>query len=207
MMGMALRVVRSDGVLALYNGLSASLCRQVPQGPPPPRVHPPSGAPVGPDPRAYSWCPPGHPSYPLGAHQDHRSNFLLLFKAAWEEGSPRHGAGDPGWAQGMAVCGMLPSTFTGSVSPALTAGLRRHLQMGKLRPGEGKGRERRGCWALDSASPRCANWLSHLLATWPWEGFLMSLWFPSDDRVPGCVGWGEPQGAGRAQHRPSTCTL
>lgn len=33
MMGMALRVVRSDGVLALYNGLSASLCRQVPRGP------------------------------------------------------------------------------------------------------------------------------------------------------------------------------
>lgn len=29
MMGMALRVVRTDGVLALYNGLSASLCRQV----------------------------------------------------------------------------------------------------------------------------------------------------------------------------------
>ena len=30
MTGMALQVVRSDGVLALYNGLSASLCRQVP---------------------------------------------------------------------------------------------------------------------------------------------------------------------------------
>lgn len=29
MMGMALRVVRTDGFLALYNGLSASLCRQV----------------------------------------------------------------------------------------------------------------------------------------------------------------------------------
>nr|XP_010595186.1 mitochondrial dicarboxylate carrier [Loxodonta africana] len=29
MTGMALQVVRSDGVLALYNGLSASLCRQV----------------------------------------------------------------------------------------------------------------------------------------------------------------------------------
>ncbi|XP_044777554.1 mitochondrial dicarboxylate carrier isoform X1 [Neomonachus schauinslandi] len=29
MTGMALRVVRSDGVLALYNGLSASLCRQM----------------------------------------------------------------------------------------------------------------------------------------------------------------------------------
>ncbi|XP_015735311.1 mitochondrial dicarboxylate carrier isoform X1 [Coturnix japonica] len=29
MMGMALRVVRTDGVLALYNGLSASLCRQM----------------------------------------------------------------------------------------------------------------------------------------------------------------------------------
>lgn len=36
MTGMALRVVRSDGVLALYNGLSASLCRQVPPGLPPP---------------------------------------------------------------------------------------------------------------------------------------------------------------------------
>lgn len=29
MTGLALRVVRSDGLLALYNGLSASLCRQV----------------------------------------------------------------------------------------------------------------------------------------------------------------------------------
>lgn len=29
MMGMAVHVVKSDGVLALYNGLSASLCRQV----------------------------------------------------------------------------------------------------------------------------------------------------------------------------------
>lgn len=29
MTGMAMQVVRSDGVLALYNGLSASLCRQV----------------------------------------------------------------------------------------------------------------------------------------------------------------------------------
>lgn len=35
MTGMALRVVRSDGVLALYNGLSASLCRQVPRAAPP----------------------------------------------------------------------------------------------------------------------------------------------------------------------------
>ena len=35
MTGMALQVVRSDGILALYNGLSASLCRQVPRGPPP----------------------------------------------------------------------------------------------------------------------------------------------------------------------------
>lgn len=34
MTGMALQVVRSDGVLALYNGLSASLCRQVPLGGP-----------------------------------------------------------------------------------------------------------------------------------------------------------------------------
>lgn len=32
MTGMALQVVRSDGILALYNGLSASLCRQVPLG-------------------------------------------------------------------------------------------------------------------------------------------------------------------------------
>nr|XP_036860253.1 mitochondrial dicarboxylate carrier-like [Manis javanica] len=29
MTGMALQVVRSDGILALYNGLSASLCRQM----------------------------------------------------------------------------------------------------------------------------------------------------------------------------------
>lgn len=29
MTGMVIQVVRSDGVLALYNGLSASLCRQV----------------------------------------------------------------------------------------------------------------------------------------------------------------------------------
>lgn len=29
MTGMALQVIRTDGVLALYNGLSASLCRQV----------------------------------------------------------------------------------------------------------------------------------------------------------------------------------
>lgn len=29
MMGMALHVIRTDGFLALYNGLSASLCRQV----------------------------------------------------------------------------------------------------------------------------------------------------------------------------------
>lgn len=29
MTGMALQVVRTDGILALYNGLSASLCRQV----------------------------------------------------------------------------------------------------------------------------------------------------------------------------------
>lgn len=35
MTGMALQVVRSDGVLALYNGLSASLCRQVPRAAPP----------------------------------------------------------------------------------------------------------------------------------------------------------------------------
>lgn len=34
MTGMALQVVRSDGILALYNGLSASLCRQVPLGGP-----------------------------------------------------------------------------------------------------------------------------------------------------------------------------
>lgn len=32
MTGLALQVVRTDGVLALYNGLSASLCRQVPPG-------------------------------------------------------------------------------------------------------------------------------------------------------------------------------
>lgn len=36
MTGMALQVVRSDGVLALYNGLSASLCRQVPPAVPVP---------------------------------------------------------------------------------------------------------------------------------------------------------------------------
>ena len=36
MTGMALQVVRSDGILALYNGLSASLCRQVPRGGSPP---------------------------------------------------------------------------------------------------------------------------------------------------------------------------
>lgn len=29
MTGMALHVIRTDGFLALYNGLSASLCRQV----------------------------------------------------------------------------------------------------------------------------------------------------------------------------------
>lgn len=29
MTGMALQVIRTDGILALYNGLSASLCRQV----------------------------------------------------------------------------------------------------------------------------------------------------------------------------------
>lgn len=29
MMGMAMHVIRTDGFLALYNGLSASLCRQV----------------------------------------------------------------------------------------------------------------------------------------------------------------------------------
>ncbi|XP_009955345.1 PREDICTED: mitochondrial dicarboxylate carrier-like, partial [Leptosomus discolor] len=29
MMGMAMRVIRTDGFLALYNGLSASLCRQM----------------------------------------------------------------------------------------------------------------------------------------------------------------------------------
>lgn len=29
MMGMAMHVIRNDGFLALYNGLSASLCRQV----------------------------------------------------------------------------------------------------------------------------------------------------------------------------------
>lgn len=29
MVGMAMHVVKNDGVLALYNGLSASLCRQV----------------------------------------------------------------------------------------------------------------------------------------------------------------------------------
>ena len=34
MTGMALQVVRSDGILALYNALSASLCRQVPLGGP-----------------------------------------------------------------------------------------------------------------------------------------------------------------------------
>lgn len=42
MVGMALQVVRSDGVLALYNGLSASLCRQVP-GLPTPQGTPPTG--------------------------------------------------------------------------------------------------------------------------------------------------------------------
>lgn len=29
MMGMAMHVIRTDGFFALYNGLSASLCRQV----------------------------------------------------------------------------------------------------------------------------------------------------------------------------------
>lgn len=42
MMGMAMHVIRNDGFLALYNGLSASLCRQVSaaaprEGPAPPR--------------------------------------------------------------------------------------------------------------------------------------------------------------------------
>lgn len=63
MTGMALQVVRSDGVLALYNGLSASLCRQVPLGAPLPghrvgRTHGRGtsasrpGASLGPGPRA-----------------------------------------------------------------------------------------------------------------------------------------------------------
>lgn len=205
MMGMALRVVRSDGVLALYNGLSASLCRQVPQGPHLPGCTPPSEAPVGPDPRAHSWCPPGHPSYPLGAPQGHRSNFLLLFKAAGEEGAPRHRGlatlgGHRAWR--CAVCCLPPST--GSVSPAVTAGLRRHSQMGKLRPGEGKER------VLGSglSQPQVCKLAQPLAGHVALGGLpVMSLWFPSDDRVPGCLGWGGPQGAGRAQHCSSTCTL
>ena len=85
MTGMALQVVRSDGVLALYNGLSASLCRQVP-GPPP------SWA--GPGPRAYALSSPsrreGWPACPTPGphrcgHQRVLSNFIL-FKVAWEEG-------------------------------------------------------------------------------------------------------------------------
>lgn len=34
MTGMAMHVIRTDGFLALYNGLSASVCRQVSAGSP-----------------------------------------------------------------------------------------------------------------------------------------------------------------------------
>lgn len=166
---------------------------------------PPSGAPVGPDPRAYTRSSPSMrkgqlvspkpPSHWLGSPHGHRSN-LLLFKAA---GTQR--AGDPGQAQGRAMWGMLPSTLHG-VSPALPAGPRPPLTDGET----GLARKRGGCRALDSASPRFAHWLSHLLTMWPSEGSSESPWFPSDDHAPGCLGWGGPKGAGRAQHPPSTCT-
>lgn len=47
MTGMALRVVRTDGILALYSGLSASLCRQVCGGCQSRTPHDPSGLPDG----------------------------------------------------------------------------------------------------------------------------------------------------------------
>lgn len=47
MTGMALRVVRTDGILALYSGLSASLCRQVCGGCQSRTPHDPSGLPYG----------------------------------------------------------------------------------------------------------------------------------------------------------------
>lgn len=119
MTGMALQVVRSDGVLALYNGLSASLCRQVPPAVPVPA---PTcrAAQAGRGGLAPTWLcllPT------VGAHA-HRSH-SLPFEAAQEEGTPGLGAGRRGGRRAGGV---------GCAAPTLTAG-NGHLQMGKPRPG------------------------------------------------------------------------
>lgn len=41
---------------------------------------------------------------------------------------------------------------------------------------------------MDSAVPRLAKLLNHLLAAWPWEGSSVSPWSPRDGHVPGRLG-------------------
>lgn len=122
MTGMALQVVRSDGVLALYNGLSASLCRQVPLGPLP-------GRRAG---RGEAW--PGHFCLPAEG--------LLGF---WSQ-SPQVGgkAGAPqAWTQ---VQPRLPSVVPcgHGTGHALPSQLARDLCLGRLRPG--REQESVGLW-------------------------------------------------------------
>lgn len=157
---------------------------------------PPPGVPVGPGPRTHTlsspsrqrdgWhplrlgsdvaVPPTHCGHPWASKQ------LSPFQGCLGGRNPRAwGAGDPGWVQDMAcgVCCLPPSTGSSLFSqPAGDP----HLQMGKLRPGEGK---------------RFADWLSHSLAMWPWEGSSLSI---RDDHAPG---WdGEDQGSRAALSSP-----
>lgn len=119
MTGMALQVVRSDGLLALYNGLSASLCRQVPAGLPwvraqSPRAERPPGQRGG---LARTCCA----SCPLGA-RGHRSSFLLCEAA--QEGGARAGSWPLGGRRAGGVgCAAPPAQPAGDC----------HLQVGKLR--------------------------------------------------------------------------
>lgn len=158
MTGMALRVVRSDGLLALYNGLSASLCRQVPLGGLPTyrgrgRWDSSAGDPWG-------HCPalptPPHPLRVPGGHRtDSRLSRRLLRRGRKAQGASSPQGGCRAW-RGLA--GLLLHTG----GPAWD---HRPLQMGTLRPRAGRG----GCRAWLSSSG-FVNWLSGLLAMWPPEG-------------------------------------
>lgn len=191
MTGMALQVVRSDGILALYNGLSASLCRQVPGAP---HQRPPGGAPVGPGPGAHALSSLGRqegqlaspgPDVATPARCGHLVGTEVTFSWSRLLGrkEPRvPGSRSPGWMRGGAGCGEPPSAF--QCGPAHTAGRDFHLQTGKLRPREGERRVQ----GLDLASPRFAKLLNRLRAVWPWEGSSVSLWSPRDGHVPGWLG-------------------
>lgn len=105
MTGMALQVVRSDGFLALYNGLSASLCRQVPGDP---HQRPPSGAPTGPGPRAHALSSPGRQEgWPTSPGSDVAAPALCGHPWALKRLSPRQGClgGRNPESQGAAALG------------------------------------------------------------------------------------------------------